>query len=146
MLKAHQACIDLEKSVLRIQGREVRFLSEHELPEKARMIDSEVEDPSASTSGSSSSAPQPAQMGAGGNVGNSGPSFPGGGNTLGSAPTARQTRPAAAQSQHPESSIELIMGLGVSREVAVSMLDAAGGNVDAAANLWDCKNVRCHES
>jgi len=31
MLKAHQACIDLEKSVLRIQGREVRFLSEHEL-------------------------------------------------------------------------------------------------------------------
>ena len=36
MLKAHQACIDLEKNVLRIQGREVRFLAEHELPEKAR--------------------------------------------------------------------------------------------------------------
>jgi hypothetical protein len=27
------------------------------------------------------------------------------------------------------------MGLGVSREVAISMLDAAGGNVDAAASL-----------
>ena len=36
MLKAHQACIDLQKNVLRIQGREVGFLPEHELPEKAR--------------------------------------------------------------------------------------------------------------
>ncbi|KAG1873662.1 hypothetical protein DFJ58DRAFT_759629, partial [Suillus subalutaceus] len=63
-------------------------------------------------------------------------SFPGGGNTLGSAPTPRApTRPAAAQSRHPDSAIELIMGLGVSREVAISMLDAAGGNVDAAASL-----------
>jgi len=36
MLKRHQACIDLEKNCLRIQGREVRFLAEHELPDKAR--------------------------------------------------------------------------------------------------------------
>ena len=36
MLKAHQACIDLEKGVLRIQGREVAFLPEHELPPNAR--------------------------------------------------------------------------------------------------------------
>ena len=36
MLKGHRACIDLEKNVLRIQGREIPFLSEHELPEKAR--------------------------------------------------------------------------------------------------------------
>lgn len=136
MLKAHQACIDLEKSVLRIQGREVRFLSEHELPEKARLIDSGADDPIASTPGPSSSAPQPAQMSGGRSAGASGSSFPGGGNTLGSAPTPRaSTRPAAAQSRHPDSAIELIMGLGVSREVAISMLDAAGGNVDAAASL-----------
>ncbi|KAG1835388.1 hypothetical protein F4604DRAFT_1910813 [Suillus subluteus] len=63
-------------------------------------------------------------------------SFPGGGNTLGLVPTPRaSTRPTAAQSQHPDSAIELIMGLGVSREVTISMLDAAGGNVDAAASL-----------
>jgi DNA damage-inducible protein 1 len=133
MLKAHQACIDLEKSVLRIQGREVRFLSEHELPEQARLMDSGVEDPSASTSGSSSSVPQPSQSSVGGDTR---PPFPGGGNTLGSAPTPRAaTRPAATQTRHPESAIELLMGLGVSREIAISTLDAAGGNVDVAASL-----------
>ncbi|KAJ3262611.1 DNA damage-inducible protein 1 [Boothiomyces macroporosus] len=36
MLKRHQACIDLEKNVLRINGEEVPFLSEHELPDKAK--------------------------------------------------------------------------------------------------------------
>lgn len=41
MLKRHQACIDLEKDCLRIQGREVRFLSEHELPDKARRMGEE---------------------------------------------------------------------------------------------------------
>ena len=34
MLRAHQACIDLERNVLRIRGREVKFLDEHEIPEK----------------------------------------------------------------------------------------------------------------
>ena len=112
------------------------FLSEHELPEKARLMDSGVEDASASTSGSSSSVPQPARSSGGGSGGNGGSSFPGGGNTLGSAPTPRVApRPAVAQSRHPESAIEMIMGLGVSREVAISTLDAAGGNVDAAASL-----------
>ena len=43
MLKAHQACIDLEKNVLRIQGREVSFLAEHELPDKARNPEAEAE-------------------------------------------------------------------------------------------------------
>ncbi len=42
MLKRHQACIDLEKNCLRIQGREVRFLSEHELPDKARRMGEEA--------------------------------------------------------------------------------------------------------
>ncbi|KAG0703875.1 hypothetical protein DFH29DRAFT_874156 [Suillus ampliporus] len=52
----------------RTRARGVYFLSEREFPEKARMIDSGVEDPSASMSGSSSSAPQPARMSAGGNM------------------------------------------------------------------------------
>ncbi|KAG0703880.1 hypothetical protein DFH29DRAFT_998128 [Suillus ampliporus] len=100
------------------------------------MVDSGVEDPSTSMPGSSGSAPQPARTSAGGNGGNSGSSFPSGGSTLGLAPALRvPTGPAPAQSQHPESVIELIMELGVLHEVAISMLDAADGDVNAAANV-----------
>jgi DNA damage-inducible protein 1 len=44
MLKRHQAIIDLEQNVLCIQGRKVRFLSEHELPDSARMNEVEVDE------------------------------------------------------------------------------------------------------
>lgn len=121
MLKAHQACIDLEKNVLRIQGREVRFLSEHELPEKARIMDSGAEDPDAPSSSSSAGPSKPAPPA----------SFPGGGNTLGRSPApagagrgappvSRQAPPAQATSQFPESSISTLMDLGATREVAIS--------------------------
>lgn len=39
MLKRHQACIDLAKDALVIQGREIRFLSEHELPKSFGMAE-----------------------------------------------------------------------------------------------------------
>lgn len=53
MLKAHQACIDLEKNALRIQGREVQFLAEHELPDKARdMGEATLEEGPSNPSGS----------------------------------------------------------------------------------------------
>ncbi|PPQ63164.1 hypothetical protein CVT24_005804 [Panaeolus cyanescens] len=119
MLKAHQACIDLEKGVLRIQGREVRFLSEHELPEKARdPVEPPVDQPTPSAPQTTSNPPRA-------------PAFPGGGNTLGSAPAAR----AAPQQRHPEDKIRILMDLGATREIAISSLDAAGGNVDVAASL-----------
>ncbi|KAF9462038.1 hypothetical protein BDZ94DRAFT_1262264 [Collybia nuda] len=123
MLKAHQACIDLSKNALRIQGREVRFLSEHELPDKAR---NPAELPE--TAGPSSSSSNPPS------------SFPGSGSTIGSAPApAAGTRPSVpsrqASSTHSEQNIRILMDLGVSREVAISTLDAAGGNIDVAASL-----------
>lgn len=37
MLKRHQATIDLAKDALIIQGREIRFLAEHELPKNFRV-------------------------------------------------------------------------------------------------------------
>lgn len=37
MLKRHQACIDLSTNTLRIGDVDIPFLSEHELPEKARL-------------------------------------------------------------------------------------------------------------
>ena len=99
MLKAHQACIDLEKNVLRIQGREVRFLSEHELPDKARDFESEPSD-----AGPSSSTPS------GNNT--DGPAFPGSGQALGTRPSTSinpvrrpPTSARPSQSRIPEKDI-----------------------------------------
>jgi DNA damage-inducible protein 1 len=39
MLKRYTACIDLAKNALVIQGREVRFLSEHELPHEEEEVE-----------------------------------------------------------------------------------------------------------
>ncbi|KAI9513366.1 hypothetical protein F5148DRAFT_296376 [Russula earlei] len=118
MLKAHQACIDLEKNVLRIQGREVSFLSEHELPERTR-----VEDLFESRSPSAQETPVPS----------------GSGQTLGSSTAGLSSQPhisrSPSDSQHPESAIRTLMDLGASREQAIGSLDAAGGNVDVAAAL-----------
>lgn len=134
MLKAHQACIDLEKGVLRIQGREVRFLSEHELPEKARdPVDlTELEASAAGPSAAIPAASQPRQ-----------PSFPGGGRTIGAPPAApavpaplvQRSSQAPAATGHSEQNIRVLMDLGVTREIAISTLDAANGNVDVAASL-----------
>lgn len=38
MLKRYQASIDLGKNALVIQGRDIRFLDEHELPPQARQL------------------------------------------------------------------------------------------------------------
>ncbi|KAH9476948.1 hypothetical protein JR316_0010864 [Psilocybe cubensis] len=59
-LEPESACIDLEKGVLRIQDREVKFLSEHELPDKARDLTEQVDAAtlgSGSASSSSGAAP-----------------------------------------------------------------------------------------
>ena len=115
MLKAHQACIDLQKGVLRIQDREVRFLSEHELPEKARDPLEPVE-------------------------------FPGEGRVIGAQPATSAApappvqrpspaTPATGRSHYSEDAIKVLMDFGVTREIAISTLDAAGGNVEVAASL-----------
>ncbi|KAF9967151.1 DNA damage-inducible protein 1 [Mortierella alpina] len=51
--------------------------------------------------------------------------------------SASTTRPnvSTPSSRHPEQSIETLMGLGVSRADAIAALDAAEGNVDAAAGF-----------
>lgn len=137
MLKAHQACIDLGKNVLRIQNTEVRFLSEHELPDKARYMDG-GEDATAAVPPSGNAGP-----GASASSRPATSSFPGGGHTLASTPSAPpppRMAPQPPASRYPESSIEVIMGLGVTREMAISTLDAAGGNLDVAASLVSVSN------
>lgn len=124
MLKAHQACIDLEKNVLRISGREVKFLAEHELPEKARLLEMPIEEPTATSAGS-----QPAPSGS-----QSQQRFPGHGSTLGHAPSSGPP-PAVAASRHPEQAIQTLMNLGATREMAINALTASGGNVEYAASM-----------
>jgi len=133
MLKAHQACIDLEKGVLRIQGREVPYLPEHELPDSARYDGAEVQEASSSS--------QPTSSKSDNNTSSSHASrrdFPGSGHALG-APSASSQATASSSTPHssryPEKDINVLVGLGVSREEAIRMLDATNGSVDMAASL-----------
>ena len=133
MLKAHQACIDLQKGVLRIQGREVRFLSEHELPENAKdpVEEAELAELSASTAGSSTATSAAAQRRTLPRTMNPPPAV-----SAAPAPSVqRASQAAAVGSRHSEQKIRVLMDLGVTREIAISTLDAANGNVDVAASL-----------
>ena len=86
-LKTHQACIDLEKNVLRIRGREVEFLAEHELPKKVRMPEVDQDRESGSQISGSGSSDSLTLTGK-----NQGPPSPGQENALGmSEDTSRET-------------------------------------------------------
>ncbi|KAJ3189532.1 DNA damage-inducible protein 1 [Irineochytrium annulatum] len=134
MLKRHQACIDLEKNVLRIHGEELPFLSEHELPEKAREKEARVvssDDAVAATSSSSTVVPTPGA-----------PPPPAVAGAKSAAPAPMQGVAgggggggAAAPAGFPEEHVKGLMDLGVSREEAVAVLAQCGGNADLAASL-----------
>ncbi|CEH13296.1 DNA damage inducible protein [Ceraceosorus bombacis] len=159
MLKRYQASIDLGQNALIINGRKIRFLDEHELPKNARLFAEEQESEASaagrSVDGTSASAPgtRPTP-----------PQFPGSGATLGSQPVsgvglssatsgstnALSSTQAAASSasapsatpasgnagaKWPAESIQALKDLGATDQQAVALLDAAGGNVDAAASF-----------
>lgn len=125
MLKAHQAVIDLEKNALRIQGREVKFLAEHELPDKARADITIEDEPSSQADASRAAGPS--------NTGGQ-THLPGVGSRLGPS-SSTHSQPSPSTGGFPESSIKTLMDLGATREEAVRTLQAAGGNVDYAASL-----------
>ncbi|KAL1405205.1 DNA damage-inducible protein 1 [Vanrija albida] len=110
MLKRHQACIDLSTNTLRIADTEIPFLSEHQLPDKARHLEA-PETP----------APQPSQ-------------------SVGGPSTAPEAGPSRSGTAPPTASttdrdIETLVGLGATKEHAAQLLEAAGGNVDVAASM-----------
>ncbi|KAF9301061.1 DNA damage-inducible protein 1 [Mortierella antarctica] len=137
MLKRHQACIDLSKNALIINGIEVRFLSEHELPSSAKdngeltpeelasiggtVPTSEAEESTTSSSSGTSSTAPPAMRPVPAPQPQSQPQPP--------QPVSAPATP------HPEGSIQTLMSLGASRVEVIAALDAAGGNVDVAAGF-----------
>lgn len=127
MLKRHQACIDLAKDKLIIQGVEVPFLGEADIPkesEDAFKSEPKVPGPAGTTIGARSgavSAPSEPNPHAGSAPPQPGPSVP--------------ARPQQLAHRFPQEHVEQLKTLGASEEKAIQALEATGGNVEYAASL-----------
>lgn len=138
MLKRYQASIDLAKDKLIIQGEEVSFLGEADIPknmEDARVDEPLVPGPGGTTIGGRSGAvsgPSTQQAASAGPSRN----FQGQGQTIGPAANAAPApAPAPQTEQFPAASIDTLVNLGFSRLQAINALEACGGNVEYAAGL-----------
>lgn len=121
MLKRHQAIIDLEKGVLRIQGNEIPFLGEADIPksEDLRMEEPTIIKPDGAKIGGRS-----------GEVKEEGSQAP-----AGSLSQPNPAQQAMGPSPFPEADITRLTDMGMGRDQAIQALTLAGGDVDAAANL-----------
>ncbi len=126
MLKRHQASIDLAKDKLIIQGTEVPFLGEADIPkesEEAYQAEPRVQGPAGTTIGARSGAVRPEGSQAGGPAAPPQPV---------AAPPARAPPPTRS---FPQEHIDQLVALGASPERALQALEATGGNVEYAASL-----------
>ena len=94
VMKAHGACIDLERNIFRLQNHEVNFLFEHELSDLARIPD-RGPTPSPSYELLTQSSLQPLFADGGNALSTGGPD--------GETPTAIITNLEQALEKHPES-------------------------------------------
>lgn len=125
MLKRHQACIDLSKDKLVIQGVEVSFLGEADIPKN---MEERAEEPKVSGPGGTTIGGRSGVV--------SGPSSSRA--TPSATPAPAAAAPPAQQAQQPTfppESIDQLVALGFSRDEAVNALNACGGNVEYAAGL-----------
>ncbi|KXX77353.1 DNA damage-inducible protein 1 [Madurella mycetomatis] len=129
MLKRHQACLDLAKDKLIIQGVEVPFLGPADIPkesDEAWQKEPTVPGPAGTTIGQRSGAVT-APSGSGAAAPSSG-----------ATPQAGSSAAASAASpgpRFPREHIEQLMALGASEYRAIQALEATGGNVEYAASL-----------
>ncbi|KAK8105970.1 hypothetical protein PG999_009329 [Apiospora kogelbergensis] len=164
ILKGHQATIDLSRNMLIIQGEEVEFLGESDIPRETEAALNEeptVQGPGGTTIGARSGAVTAPSAPA---VGAAAPSAPpntttapapaatppagppasGSASASGPAPPSRSQVPGSAVPvPHPqrqpqafsEEKIEKLQALGVDRQAAINALEATDGNVEYAAGL-----------
>lgn len=150
MLKRHQACIDLNKNALIIQGQEIAFLPEAECPkdnprsaDEPKILGPEDMETGA-ISGAISKASASEQSSSQSKAFPKTPSF-----SATPLPQQQQLRqqpqdtstssgkaPATGVSQFPSADIARLVEMGLSREQAIHSLEAAGGNVLAAASMF----------
>ena len=126
MLKRYQANIDLTKGALVIQGVEVPFLGEADIPKQVQQNDAEMLR-EAKKASAGVPVPKPATE--------VGPSL----GSSASAATANQQQPSVStsgSSRFPAGDIDKLMDLGASREEANHLLEIAGGNVEQAAGFF----------
>ncbi|KAG9325958.1 hypothetical protein KVV02_005802 [Mortierella alpina] len=147
MLKRHQASIDLKKDCLVINGTEIRFLSEHELPNSAKdnseltpeeqaMIGNSEKTSESKASTSVAAPPASTASGASSGIASATPAPAVASSATQPQAQATTIAPAVAPATaHPEDHIETLMALGASRAEVIAALDAAGGNVDFAASF-----------
>ncbi|KAF5024128.1 hypothetical protein F66182_3802 [Fusarium sp. NRRL 66182] len=148
MLKRYQASIDLAKDKLIIQGEEVPFLGEAEIPreeEEAVVQEPTLPGPDGTTIGQRSGAvlppgqqPQQQQPSTASASASSQPNPPAPA-PVAANPSSSQAQPAA-QPAAPRAdispqAIESLVSMGATREQAIQALQAADGNPDVAASL-----------
>ena len=129
MLKRYQACIDLNKGVLSIQGDEVPFLGEADIPksEVERQDEPTVDGPEGTKIGGISGAVKDT---------GTGKAPVASGSRQASSSTAQQSSSASTPAPFPEADIAKLMDMGMGKPEAIQALTLAGGDVDAAAGLY----------
>ena len=138
MLKKHQACIDLQKGKLIIQGDEVEFLGEADIPKYEDVYKNEptIDGPAGTKTGaisgtvtqdvSRSGASQATATATGPSASASSSLGPG---------RTQQPQSTTGPASFPKEDIEQLTNMGFTKQEAIHALEMAGGNVEMAAGL-----------
>ena len=137
MLKKHQACIDLQKGKLIIQGDEVEFLGEADIPKYEDVYKDEptIEGPAGTKTGAISGTVTQGSSSAGANQAPATRSLASAGSSSSGPGSTQKPLSAAGPPSFPKEDIEQLTNMGFTKQEAIHALEMAGGNVEMAAGL-----------